>query len=357
MTPPRLSDTPPLHLEGSLVATAEMVDTYRHDRDEWHNLSVFRAEDGYTLVTLARYESYSDTGAVERGVLDITVDQPGDICQLEELVSGRHRVTSEAWWQILDAGRHYDPDLHAAWVPEQMRRNLDRASLHDHDLAVASSFFNGRALPAPGRSVDGGQRAALEAMANHLEELGWRVQPDRPLVAQTADRGGILSEGTEILGALRAGRYGWEGPILVRVDDCGEIYARLAEPGDVPNAKLRMVEGPNAFEMSRPRHRRSMGTSPTRCFLRDRRAGRRADEPARDQRGPGARLMGIVAPAERIHSMPEVVGTSLRVSTLDRRPSTRTSHPGLRIRRHRDLLEVDELVAGLRWAARGGGPG
>lgn len=236
-----------LHLEGRLVATAEVVDTYQHDRDQWHSLFLFRADDGYTLVTLARSETYSDTGGVERGVVDVMVDHPGDIRQLEDLVSGRHRVNSDAWWQILDAGRHHDHELHAAWVPERMRRDLDRSSVYDRDLAVASGFFNGEALPAPGRAVDGWQRAALEVMAGHLDELGWRVQPDRPSVAETADPGGIFSESTEILGALRA-RFGWEAPILVRVDDCGEIYARLAEPGDVPSAKLRIVEGPDAFE-------------------------------------------------------------------------------------------------------------
>lgn len=68
-----------LHLEGRLVATAEVVDSCRHDRDEWHQLCVFRADEGYAHVTMARHESYRATGAVERGVLDITVD---------------HRVTS-----------------------------------------------------------------------------------------------------------------------------------------------------------------------------------------------------------------------------------------------------------------------
>lgn len=127
--------------------------------------------------------------------------------------------------------------------------NLTRDLEHrvtDDDLAVASGFFNGRPLPARGRSVDGWPRGALEAMAGHFEKLGWRVQPDRPSVPNTVDRGGICSESTEIVGALRARRYGWEAPILVRVDDCGEIYARLVEPGDVLNAKLRMVEGPEA---------------------------------------------------------------------------------------------------------------
>lgn len=238
-----------LHLEGHLVATADVADTYRHDGDQWSSLFVFRTDDGFTLVTLGRSETYGVSGAVERGIADITVDYPADVRQLEELVSERFRVGSDAWWQILDAGRHHDDELYAAWVPERMRHDLYRASLHDRDLALTTGFFNGQALPAQGRAVDGWQRGALEAMADHLENLGWRVQPERPWVAETAEVGGILSEKTEILGALRARRYGWEAPILVRVDDCGEIYARLAEPGDVPNAKLRMIEGPDVSEL------------------------------------------------------------------------------------------------------------
>lgn len=238
-----------LQLEGQLVATAEVVDTYRHDRDLWDSLYVFRANDGYTLIQFGRSESYNETGAVERGIADITVEHASDIRQLEELVSSRFRAGSDAWWQILDAGRHHDKGLYAAWVPERMRSDLYRASVHDRDLAVTTAFFNGEALRAPGRSVDGWQRNALEAMAGHLKELGWRVEPDRPSVADTAEPGGIMSERTEIVGALRAHRYGWEAPILVRVDDCGEIYARLAEPGDVPNTELRKVQEPGRPEL------------------------------------------------------------------------------------------------------------
>ena len=235
-----------LQLEGQLVATAEVVDTYRHDRDRWDSLYVFRADDGYTLVDFGRCETYAEVGAVERGIADITVEHASDIRQLEELVSSRFQPGTDAWWQILDAGRHHDEALYAAWVPERMRSDLYRASLHDPDLAVTTAFFNGEALRAPGRSVDGWQGNALEAMAGHLEERGWRVQPERPSVAHTAEPGGIISERTQILGALVAHRYGWQAPILVRVDDCGEIYARLAEPGDFRDAELRRVEEPAA---------------------------------------------------------------------------------------------------------------
>ena len=164
--------TPHLHLEGHLVATAEVVDTYRHDRDEWHQLFLFRADNGYTLVIFARSETYGDTGRLAGGVLDVLVDHAGDVRQLEELVTRRWPLHSEAWWQLLDAGHQHDDDLHVCWAPERLRRDLDRASLYDRRLAVTTGFIGGEPLPAPGRAEDGWQQAALDAMAEHLEELG-----------------------------------------------------------------------------------------------------------------------------------------------------------------------------------------
>lgn len=40
---------------------------------------------------------------------------------------------------------------------------------------------------------------------------------------------------------------GWPGDIrpVLRADDCGEVYPRLAEPGEVANARLRTVEDPD----------------------------------------------------------------------------------------------------------------
>lgn len=40
---------------------------------------------------------------------------------------------------------------------------------------------------------------------------------------------------------------GWPGDVrlVLRADDCGEVYPRLAEPGEVANARLRTVEDPD----------------------------------------------------------------------------------------------------------------
>lgn len=60
-------------------------------------------------------------------------------------------------------------------------------------------------------------------------------------VTPNAPAGGLLSGGTEIAGALLARRYGYEAAILVRVDDVGEIYPRLAEDGDTTSPARRLL--------------------------------------------------------------------------------------------------------------------
>jgi hypothetical protein len=112
-----------------------------------------------------------------------------------------------------------------------MRRDLDEASVFNRDLAYTAGYFDPNQLGGPGRALPDWQ--ALGAMAANLEEQGWDVlPPDGIAVTDTAPSGGLLSTRTEIAGALLARRYGYEAAILVRVDECGEIYARLAEDGD-----------------------------------------------------------------------------------------------------------------------------
>jgi hypothetical protein len=147
-----------------------------------------------------------------------------------------------AWVELLDAGHETDPDLYAAWVPERMRRDLDKASVFNRDLAYTPGYFDPGQLGAPGRALPDWQAHALGAMAANLDEQGWDVVHDQAAtVTDTAEAGGLLSTGTEIAGALRARRYGYEAAILVRVDDCGEIYARLTEEGDTDRPALRAL--------------------------------------------------------------------------------------------------------------------
>ena len=120
-----------------------------------------------------------------------------------------------------------------------MSRELDRASIYNRDLARNPGYFQQAELGAPGRALPDWQADALGAMAAHLDEQGWEVFHDQIKLTGAAPAGGLLSTDTQIVGALLARRYGYQAAILVRVDDCGEIYARLAQPGDTPGPPLR----------------------------------------------------------------------------------------------------------------------
>jgi hypothetical protein len=112
----------------------------------------------------------------------------------------------------------------------------------NRDLAYNPGYFDPAQLGAPGRALPDWQAHALGAMAANLEEQGWGVlPPDVIEVTGAAPTGGLLSTGTELAGALLARRYGYEAAILVRVDDCGEIYARLADDGDTNQSALRAL--------------------------------------------------------------------------------------------------------------------
>ncbi len=59
----------------------------------------------------------------------------------------------------------------------------------------------------------------------------------------TAPAGGPVPLGTEIVGTLFGRRYGSKAAIVVRVEDSGEIHARLAQPGDGTGPVLRPSAG------------------------------------------------------------------------------------------------------------------
>jgi hypothetical protein len=113
---------------------------------------------------------------------------------------------------------------------------------------------------------------------------------DRPIsgtatITTSEFAGGLLSTGTEIVGALVAGRYGYQGAILVRVDDCGEIYARLAEDGDTDRPALRPLTTRTTTEAAG-----QLRSGKASC--------RRCPAPCRAGRRGGARPSGSSAPRE-----------------------------------------------------------
>ena len=101
-----------------------------------------------------------------------------------------------------------------------------------------AAYFNGTGLPAEGRDAPGWRDKARADMAVNLDGLGWKVRPG-PELSPTVEPGGIFSVGTVVVGSLWASRFGHEAVVIVRVDDCGEIYARLADAEDLLDSKSR----------------------------------------------------------------------------------------------------------------------
>jgi len=60
-------------------------------------------------------------------------------------VQSRQRLHSGFQRQVLDAGHEHDRDLYAAWVPERMRRDLDRSSIYNRDASPAPATVDRRA--------------------------------------------------------------------------------------------------------------------------------------------------------------------------------------------------------------------
>jgi hypothetical protein len=73
-------------------------------------------------------------------------------------------------------------------------------------------------------------------MIAHLEELGWELSLDCPDVLPAA-----ADVGNPVAGGLYARRYGYETAVIVRVDACGEIYARMADTEEIRGEPFRPI--------------------------------------------------------------------------------------------------------------------
>jgi hypothetical protein len=226
-------------VDGWMVAEADLEHGY-HPYTQVARVFVFRNPTGWATLTIDQSGTHDDNTPLT-GRAAVSTSRYQSLDDLAAGIDGRYRPG--AWVELLDAGHTNDPDLYAAWVPEQMARDLDRASIYNRDLAHIPGYLTPTQLGAPGRALPDWQAHALGAMATHLAEGGWEVSFDQVEVTGTAPPGGFLSESTEIVGALLARRYGYQAAILVRVDDAGEIYARLAQPGDTTAPALRALTG------------------------------------------------------------------------------------------------------------------
>jgi hypothetical protein len=236
-----------LTCEGQLVATAEVAETYGYDSDLYDNVFVFKNDSGYELLVVGRRERYDQDGMLQRALVSVDLTPAPSAAVLQEIVEARWSTTSAVWWQLLDDGRDHDEMLHELWVPERMRRDLDASSVYDKSLALRSGYYGGQELGAPGRTEERWKERAVYAAGALLSDRGWKVRPG-PELSSGVEPGGILSTSTEVVGSLWAYRYGHEVALVVRVDDCGEIYSRLADPDDVvcrqPGLNPRNSGGP-----------------------------------------------------------------------------------------------------------------
>lgn len=136
-----------LKINGWMVAEADLEHGY-HPYGGVDRVSVFRNPAGRSTLTIARDVRYDDYDRPISGIATVTTSEYATLDELAENVDKGYRAG--AWVQLLDAGHENDPDLYAAWVPEQMRRDLDRSSIWSD---VERWFQDGQ-----GRGVRGGVR-------------------------------------------------------------------------------------------------------------------------------------------------------------------------------------------------------
>jgi len=137
-----------------------------------------------------------------------------------------HRYWHQGWGSLLDAGARNDPELRHAWAREQIRHDVEQASFLSRDLARYDALTGGNPVPPVGRELPGWRSRTLHEMAQPLRDHGFEVL-DATLAAPASKDETLLGE--RRIGTLRLTRHGHEATVVVRVDDVGEVYARLPD--------------------------------------------------------------------------------------------------------------------------------
>lgn len=234
-----------LRIEGRQVAEVDLRSRY----GDFDHVVVFRGPTAWTVLTIGRTERYDDDGALARAGAVVSCAELADVVALRGFCERR-----DCWREVLDAGHGEDPELYEAWVPYRVDGDLHASSLYNRDLALATAYLGGQAVPSPARALTGWEAEACAAMAVNLDEQGWQVR------RQLTPAPGASQPGDNVVvGALEAWRYGRSVAIVVRVDYCGEIYARRADDQEVVGVRaLRPLsddeEDEAAVEYERRRH-------------------------------------------------------------------------------------------------------
>lgn len=231
-----------LSIDGRLVATLDFRASYSRD----DHVMIFRPATGWSVLVVSSSERHDEDGNLTEAKATAYVELVDDVAGLKELAKRR----GWDWWTILDHGSQEDTELYAASVPERMRRDLDASSLYNKDLAVAAGYF-GPEIPSAGRALPDWQVGAVAAMCAHLDQSGWLVRGAGPRYQRRE-----WPNDDPVLGVLEAWRYGHAAAIVVRVDCCGEIFARLPDEADVAGPVLRPLSDDEEVELSDELHRR-----------------------------------------------------------------------------------------------------
>jgi hypothetical protein len=220
-----------LEIEGWAVAQADLQRPWSRQQLP-ERCWVFRSSSHWALVAMRRSQRFDDHDRIVDGRAVIRSEVFASLAELAQHVERTY--TGGAWVELVDTGAEFDPDLHAVWVPEQIRRDFDGASFHRKDLARCSALLAGSAVPAPARELPGWEEDAVAQMATRLGDLGFEVLDGRPSVDDN-------TEGWEDpqLGTVHVHRYGWETVGVVRVDEVGEVFVRLPDPANVAGPLFR----------------------------------------------------------------------------------------------------------------------
>jgi hypothetical protein len=221
-----------LSVDGRLVTSTEL--DHHPGSSPSDQVMLFRSDESWTLLALECDERWDAAGAMAGASVRVWSECVPDLASLEN--EARIRWGESGWVSLLEAGHDQDRELHAAWVPLRIEAELWSASLVDDDLARTTAYFGGRPLAAPARDNPEWRDLALQSMIAHLEELGWELSLDCPDVLPAA-----ADVGNPVAGGLYARRYGYETAVIVRVDACGEIYARMADTEEIRGEPFRPI--------------------------------------------------------------------------------------------------------------------
>ena len=158
-----------LRINGWMVAEADLEHGYQ-PYNGLDRVCVFRNPTGWSTVSIGRHVRYDDSDRPVSGTATVTTSEFATLQDLADHIDKGYRAG--AWVDLLDAGHENDADLYAAWVPERMRRDLDKASVFNRDLAYSAGYFDPNQLDDCGeiyaRLAAGGDttRPALRPLAD-----------------------------------------------------------------------------------------------------------------------------------------------------------------------------------------------